>query len=249
MLELLDAGLPRPARGVFTTRAGGGSPLPWDGLNLGWQVADDPARVMAHRSQVAREVGLDPDRVAYARQVHGRGVAVVTEVPDSARAEGLAEVDALVTSTPGTGLVVLAADCLPVLLVDPVAGVVAAAHAGRVGLVAGVLQETLRVMATLGAEPPRITAVLGPAACGRCYEVPDAMAVDVGRAVPGSRSRTPRGTSSVDLVAGAGGLLRAGGVRDVRRTGGCTIEQPDRFFSFRRAGQTGRHGGLVWLAA
>jgi YfiH family protein len=249
VLDLLDAGLPHPAAGVFTTRAGGGSPLPWETLNLGWHVEDDPDRVVAHRALVAEEVGLEPGRVAFARQVHGSGVAVVDEVRTDARGPGVEGVDALVTTVPGLGLMVLAADCLPVLLADPVAGVVAAAHAGREGLVAGVLQETVRIMAELGADPARTSAVLGPAACGRCYEVPDAMAEDVGRAVPGSRGRTRRGTSSVDLAAGAEALLQAVGLRDVRRTGGCTIEQPDRFFSYRRDRHTGRHGGLVWLPA
>ncbi len=176
--------------------------------------------------------------------MHGAGVAVV----DRALAGAVPGVDALVTTTPGLGLVVLAADCLPVLLADPAAGVVAVAHAGRNGLVRGVLQETLAAMAGLGASAARTSAVLGPAACGRCYEVPAAMAADVERAVPGSRSTTRAGTAGVDLTAGAVAVLTRAGLADVRTVGGCTLEQPDLFFSYRRDGRTGRHAGLARLS-
>jgi polyphenol oxidase len=177
------------------------------------------------------------------RQVHGTGVAVV-DAPD---ASGVPDVDALVTTTPGLGLVVLAADCLPVLLADPDAGVVAVAHAGRAGLAAGVLPAVLDAMADHGATAAGTTAVLGPAACGRCYEVPAELADAVEAAVPGSRATTSWGTPSLDLTAGALGVLRAAGVRRATAVGGCTLEQPGRWFSYRRDGVTGRHAGLVRL--
>ena len=183
---------------------------------------------------------LGLDALVFADQVHGTAVAVV----DGPRAAAVAATDALVTATPGLGLVVMAADCLPVLLADPGAGVVAAAHAGRAGLAAGVLQQTLAAMRDLGARD--VTAVVGPAACGRCYELPEELADEVGAAVPGSRSTTRAGTPAVDLTAGAVGVLRDAGVA-VTTAGGCTIEQPDRFFSYRRDGRTGRHAGIVWL--
>jgi YfiH family protein len=174
-------------------------------------------------------------------------VAVVDRSSARARNGGVADVDALVTREPGLGLVVLAADCLPVLLADSAAPVVAAVHAGRQGLAAGVVQAALAVMQQLGADPRTTTAVLGPAACGGCYEVPPELAAQVEAAVPGSRSTTTRGTDSVDLVAGATAVLRGAGLTDVRAVGGCTLEQPERFFSYRRDGRTGRHAGLVWL--
>jgi YfiH family protein len=156
-----------------------------------------------------------------------------------------AGVDALVTSTPGLGLVVLAADCLPVLLADAGAGVVAAAHAGRQGLLAGVLEATLAQMQALGATAGGTTAVLGPAACGACYEVPQDMADDAEHRLPGSRATTRQGTPSVDLVAGARTVLHGAGVEAVTAVGGCTLEQPERWYSYRRDRTTGRHGGLV----
>lgn len=247
-MHLLPAGLPRPAVGAFTTRAGGTSAAPYDALNLGLHVQDDGGRVHANRALLAAAAGLDPGDLVLAEQVHGAGVAVVDRACSRGRDGGVAGVDALVTATPGLGLVVLAADCLPVLLADPAAGVVGAVHAGRQGLVAGVLQAAVTAMAGLGATAAGITAVVGPAACGRCYEVPAEMADDVERAVPGSRATTRSGTASVDLAAGAVAVLTGAGLSDVRTVGGCTLEQPERFFSYRRDGRTGRHAGIAWLA-
>lgn len=239
---LLDAGLPVPARGAFALRSGGTSTAPYSSLDLADHVGDDRACVAANRERVRRAIGAAT--LVFAEQVHGRGVAVVDSPAGPLAHPG---VDALVTATPGLALVVLAADCLPVLLVDPVAGVIGAAHAGRQGLVDGVLQATLAAMGGLGASVDRLVAVLGPAACGGCYELPEALADEVGAQVAGSRSTTRHGTASVDLVAGATSLLAAAGVGAVRTVGGCTIEQPRRWFSYRRDGRTGRHAGLVVL--
>ena len=242
MTALLRAGLPAPAAGAFTTRTGGTSAAPYDSANLGTHVGDDARAVAANREAVRAATGVEA--LVFADQVHGRAVAVV----DGPRPDAVPATDALVTTTPGLGLVVLAADCLPVLLADPDARVVAAAHAGRAGLAGGVLQATLEVMARLGADPGRTIAVIGPAACGRCYELPAELADEVEAAVPGSRATTWAGTASVDLTAGAEGVLAAAGVAHVAAVGGCTLEQPDRFFSYRRDARTGRHAGVVWLA-
>ena len=243
MLQLLPAGLPAPAAGFFTGRSGGASAAPYDALNLGSHVGDRPEAVADNRARLAAAAGLPEAALVVMQQVHGADVAVVDRpVPD-----GVPAVDALVTATPGLGLVVLAADCLPVLLADPAAGVVAVAHAGRQGLVAGVLQAVVGAMADLGARPGRTSAVIGPAACGRCYEVPLELADAVAAVVPASRSTTRTGTPAVDLVAGARAVLQDAGVGAVSELGGCTIEQPDRWFSYRRSGVTGRHAGLVRL--
>lgn len=246
-LDLLDAGLPAPAHGCFTGRAGGRSVEPWLGLNLGLHAEDEPRRVLGHRELVAAALGVAD--LVFAEQVHGAGVAVVDSSSSRARQRVMAGVDAVVTREPGLGLVVLAADCLPVLLADPDAGVVAAVHAGRQGLVAGVLQATVQAMAGLGADPARTTAVLGPSVCGSCYELPEAVADQVQRQVPGSRSTTRHGTPAVDLAAGAQAVLGTAGVPVVTRTGGCTLEQPERWYSYRRDGRTGRHAGVVRLQA
>lgn len=245
MLDLLAAGLPLAATGVFTTRSGGTSLMPWNALDLAYHVEDDPDRVTANRVLLAAALGLAGGDVVYMEQCHGTGVAVV-ERPARLGVEGIPGVDALVTRVRGVALAVLAADCLPVLLVDPVAGVAAAAHAGRQGLVAGVLQEVLGVMAAEGADPARTTAVIGPAVCGRCYELPQETAQRVATAVPGSAATTRNGAPSADLTVGALRLLGAAGVT-ASAVGGCTVEQPARFYSHRRDGRTGRHAGLVML--
>jgi hypothetical protein len=205
-------------------------------------VGDDPADVAANRSRVARELGVDEDRLVWMNQVHGSGVAVV----DSPQDGPLADTDALVSSTPGLVLGVLAADCVPVLLTDPVAGVVAAVHAGREGLRRGVLPATLSAMASLGARARHVTALLGPAVCGACYEVPQAMQAEVAAVAPAAAVRTRRGTAGLDLRAGLAEILGRAGVTEVVQDPRCTVEDP-QLFSHRRDGVTGRQAGLVWL--
>lgn len=239
MLELLDAGLPAPARGVFTTRQGGVSRPPWDSLNLAVHVDDAFAKVQDNRALLVEELGVDG--LAFGKQVHGSGVRVVRGLSKKT-SRGFDDTDGLVTSVPGLALVMMGADCLPVLVAG--GGVVGAAHVGRGGLVRGVLLELVRVMGAEGASD--LTAVIGPGICGACYEVPASMAGEVEKAVPGTRSTTTAGTTGLDLAAGAIAQLAGLGI-PVTSVGGCTLEQPDRFFSYRRDGQTGRHGGVVWL--
>lgn len=239
-VPLTQARLPAPAWGAFTTQAGGGSSAPFSSLNLSMTVGDDVEDVQANR--VALQGVADVQTLVFGEQVHGADVAVV-----GARQSGtVACVDALVTTAAGIGLVVLAADCLPVLLADPVARVAGAAHAGRRGLTAGVLQATVTAMVRLGAAPSRLQVRLGPAVCGGCYELPAELADEVGRTVPGSRSTTRAGTPSIDLAAGARAVLHGLGIGQVEQVGGCTIEDV-RQFSHRRDQPTGRHAGIIAL--
>jgi len=231
----------RPRR-VVTDRRGGTSAAPYDTFNLGAHVGDDAAAVAANRARVARELRVSEDRLVWMTQVHGTGVAVV-DGPQQGPVPG---VDALVTATPGLVLCVLVADCVPVLLADPVAGVVAAVHAGREGVRQGVVPAALAAMTRLGARPGDVTALLGPAVCGACYEVPAAMQAELARVVPGAAVRTRKGTPGLDLRAGLDARLRAAGVPEVVHDPRCTVEDP-RLFSHRRDGVTGRQAGLVWL--
>lgn len=231
----------RPRR-VVTDRRGGRSLPPYDSFNLGDHVGDDPDAVAANRDRVARELGVDRDRLVWMSQVHGTGVAVV-EGPQDGPAP---VVDALVTATRGLVLCVLVADCVPVLLADPVAGVVAAVHAGREGVRQGVVPAALSAMASLGARARHVTALLGPAVCGDCYEVPDAMQAEVARVAPAAAVRTRQGTAGLDLRAGLDERLRAAGIPEVVHDPRCTREDPT-LFSHRRDGTTGRQAGLIWL--
>ncbi|MFF3390521.1 peptidoglycan editing factor PgeF [Streptomyces sp. NPDC002669] len=229
---------------AFTDRWGGVSAAPYEELNLGGAVGDDPAAVLANRERAAHDLGLDPARVVWMNQVHGRDVVVVDG--PWGEAEEIPAVDAVVTARRGLPLAVLTADCTPVLLADPVAGVVAAAHAGRPGLVAGVVPAAVEAMTGLGAEVSRIVARTGPAVCGRCYEVPAEMRAEVARSVPAAWSETSWGTPAVNVVAGVHAQLEALGVEDRRASPVCTLESSDHF-SYRRDRTTGRLAGYVWL--
>ncbi len=232
------------ARFAFTDRWGGVSAAPYAELNLGGAVGDDPQAVRTNRELAAKALGLDPADVVWMNQVHGRDVAVV----DGPWRDGADEpcVDAVVTSRRGLALAVLTADCTPVLLADPVAGIVGAAHAGRPGLVAGVVPATVEAMTGLGADPARITARTGPAVCGRCYEVPETMRAEVAAVVPEAYATTGRGTPAVDVVAGVAAQLARYGVQMREHSHICTLESADHF-SYRRDRTTGRLASYVWL--
>lgn len=224
---------------AFTTRTGGVSRPPYDSLNLGTHVGDDPAAVAANRRTVARAVGVRA--LVVATQVHGCDVVHVTgpwdgEVP---------EADALVTTSPGLALGVLVADCTPVLLAAPDQGVIGVAHAGRQGMAAGVVLALVEAMRQLGARG--LVARLGPSVCPRCYEVPAALREQVAARVPVAASVTRHGTPALDVAAGVLEQL-APHCTDLLQRPGCTSERPD-LYSYRRDGTTGRAAGLVWLAA
>jgi YfiH family protein len=226
---------------VFTTRDGGTSAPPWDSLNLAVHVGDAHAKVQANRELLAAEAGVVG--LAFGKQVHGAGVRQVSGLSKKT-SRGLDDTDALVTTTPGIGLVIMGADCLPLLLTS-VSGtpIVGAAHVGRGGLIAGVVGLVVSAMRGLGAT--ELVAVLGPGICGGCYEVPGSMAGEVERAAPGSRSTSRAGTVSVDLRRGASSQLKALGVA-CTHVDRCTAEEP-AFYSYRRDGVTGRQAGVVWL--
>jgi YfiH family protein len=226
-----------------TDRWGGVSTSPFQELNLGGAVGDDAAAVRANRGLAATALGLDPADVVWMNQVHGRDVAVVTErQPDGAAPV----VDALVTTVRGLALAVLTADCVPVLLADPVAGVIGAAHAGRPGLAAGVVPAVLAAMIAEGADPAAVTAVIGPSVCGRCYEVPAALRDEVAAVEPAARAETSWGTPALDLPAAVRAQLAGLGVRTAADPRICTLESPDHF-SYRREQRTGRLASYVWL--
>lgn len=189
--------------------------------------------------------------VPFARlvQVHG-DVVVEIEEPwaPGPRDGGVPVADALVTARPRVGLMVRVADCVPILLADPAAGVVAAVHAGRKGVALDIVARAVERMRALGAD--EISAWIGPHVCGRCYEVPEAMREEVATAVPATRAQTSCGTPALDLGAGVTAQLHAAGVPpervvDVHR---CTLED-ETLHSHRRDGEkSGRLAGLVWVA-
>jgi YfiH family protein len=229
-------------RRVVTTRAGGQSRPPYDSFNLGTGVGDDPEAVAANRKRLADELGLQPDHLIWMEQVHGRNAEIV----DGPRDTPVEVTDALVTARPGLALVALVADCVPVLLADPDAGVVAAVHAGRVGARVGVVPAALEAMRRAGAAIERVEVLLGPSVCGECYEVPAAMQADVEQHLPGSACKTRQGTAGLDLRAGLWRQLADAGVAKIGIDPRCTVED-NSLFSHRRNGTTGRLAALTWI--
>ena len=243
----------RDARGgvdvAFTDRHGGVSQGSFSSLNLAQSGLDDSAAVEENIRRVTDAFAGTPAPqrpapvVVRMHQVHGADVEII----DADFLESLGsppQSDGLVSTTPGVVLMVRAADCVPVLLADVVTGVVGAAHAGRPGMVAGIVPATVRRMRSLGAN--EIVAWVGPHVCGRCYEVPDAMRAQVSAIVPQAYAETSRGTPALDIGAGVKAQLASAGV-DVVDASRCTIEDAD-LFSYRRQGaESGRLAGLVWL--
>ncbi|MGI9124670.1 MAG: peptidoglycan editing factor PgeF [Mycobacterium sp.] len=229
-------------RRVTTTRAGGVSSAPFDTFNLGDHVGDDPAAVAANRNRLASSIGLPADHVIWMNQVHGDHVEVV----GGPRTDAFDDTDALVTGIPRLALAVVTADCVPVLMADARAGVLGAAHAGRVGAAKGVVLRTLEAMLAAGARAEDISVLLGPSVSGPNYEVPAEMAAEVEASLPGSRTTTPAGTPALDLRAGIARQLVNAGVSAIDIDPRCTVADAT-LFSHRRDAPTGRLASLVWM--
>jgi polyphenol oxidase len=238
-----------PVAVAFTDRLGGVSEAPYDSLNLAALGDDDRSAVTENLRRVMEAfAGTADASAALMHQVHGADVAVVDHDPGPpvAGADGVPQVDGLVTALPGVTLVVRVADCVPILLADLERGVVGALHAGRQGLVSGIVPAGVEAMRGLGAG--ELVAWVGPHICGHCYEVPEGMRADVADAVPESWAETSWGTPGVDVGSGVVAQLRAAGagVVDASR---CTRESPD-LYSYRRDGAgAGRMAGLVRVLA
>ncbi len=256
---LLDPG----AGGVgvaFTDRWDGFSGPQLGPLNLGRTDADDIGLVERNLDAVRDRLGLGglrrggPLPLIALHQVHGTAVLQVDEelvaawgprshLGEPAGQPPLRMADAAVTALAGVALCVRVADCVPVLLADRRAGVIAAAHAGRVGFAAGVLPATVDAMRDSGARD--VEAWIGPHICGRCYEVPQAMADELALTHPQAVTRTSWGTPAIDLGAGCAGQLEHLGVR-VARLDPCTRTNP-QFHSHRRDSlRAGRQAGIIW---
>lgn len=235
---------PGRVRRVITDRRGGASSGDFASFNLGDHVGDAPGAVSTNRARLARRIGLPQSDVVWMDQVHGTRIARVTRSTGGA----VPATDGLVTDRPGLALAVLTADCVPVLAADEVAGVIGAVHAGRKGAVDGIIPSLIGAMTSLGADAERITVLLGPAATGRHYELPDELADEVEAALPGSLTRTVAGTAGVDLRAGIRVQLAGLGVSRVDADPRCTIAE-ETLFSYRRQGRTGRQASVIWRQA
>lgn len=237
-------------RHAFLTRQGGVSEGPFATLSAGLRSGDDPVRVAENRARAAAALGFRPEQLIVGRQVHGTDCLIVRE---PWAADAAPDADALATDRPGLLLGVMTADCAPVLLADPAAGVVGAAHAGWKGALAGVLERTVEAMAGLGADPGRVAAAVGPAIVQASYEVGpefearflDGDPASAGRfgPVPGSDRRL------FDLKGYAAERLSRTGVGRVELLPHDTCADEGLFFSFRRATRRGEARFGVQLSA
>jgi hypothetical protein len=232
--------VPGRVRCLSTTRGGGVSVGPYAGLNLAAHVGDEPERVHRNRERLRVELGL-PAEPCWLTQVHG------TSVVDAGVGEDAPRADASFTARPGVVCAVLTADCMPVVFALRDGGRVGIAHAGWRGLVAGVLEATLRAMEAPAGE---VVAWLGPAIGPRAYEVGTEVReafVEADRAAAEAFTPTGEGRWLADLYRLARQRLAAAGVSEVWGGEHCTWSDPARFFSFRRDGATGRMATLVWI--
>ena len=214
-------------------------------LDLQW-AAEKSAGFAAALADVESATGVTFARL---HQVHGDDIVAIAEPWPAGPVDSVPSADALVATAPGIGLMIRAADCVPIVLADPAAGVVGAVHAGRRGVELDVVTRTVEQMRARGAGSAEgaITAWIGPYVCGRCYEVPAEMRTEVAAIVPATRAETSWGTPALDLGAGVAAQLTAAGVAVVDASR-CTLED-ESLHSYRRdAAESGRLAGLVWLA-
>ncbi len=258
--DLIEVDLGPGARGYFTARGLRARPVVhgedadaavrgsdeetgvYSGWNLALHVGDDPQRVRAHRHRLEELLGLEPGRhLAWMDQVHSSVVA-------AARVEQTPTADALVLDARAAGApagcCVLVADCVPLLLASQDGSLTAAVHAGRRGMLDGVVPATIEALRCAGALPADLWAAVGPSICGSCYEVPDHMRTLSAQREPACASRTSWGTPGLDVAAGVIAQLERAGVGRISASQWCTYEDP-RFYSFRRDGTTGRLAGVV----
>ena len=252
-LELLSWDVLTGAEAYVTTRAGGVSAGPYESLNMGLAVQDDPAAVLENRRRVADAIGADPGDFVFTRQVHGRGVRIVDAGDRGTGAfgydESVPEADVLVTADPSVVLAILTADCTPVVLHDPVAGVLGAVHAGWRGTVARACAAAVEAMTGLGASPGSIIAALGPAIGADRYQVGDEV-TDAARSAFGtvadsvmaSTVTRPDGTGRwlFDLAAANRLVLREAGLADRNIHTTQYVTGDGTFFSDRSARPCGR---------
>ena len=245
---------------AFSTRRGGVSQPPYATLNLGQSVGDDPQAVQVNRRRFFGAFGIAPPQVVRVRQVHGDGVLIVD--PALAEREGFPQVllderyefDALITDLAGLALVVSTADCLPILIHDPVQGAAEAVHAGWRSTAKRIAAKAVRALGkAYGTDPADCRVAIGPGIRGCCFEVDRPVIEAMGRALPTweAHARPSRaGHWRIDLAGVNRAILQEAGVRPerVEDLDLCTACRTDLFFSHRaEKGCTGRMMNLIIL--
>ncbi len=233
---------------TFTTRHGGQSKIPYDSNNIAFHVGDNETDVLANHQYLADALGYDIDRLIHMRQIHSDHISIVDESFDFNTPP---ECDALVTNTPNLPLMVMTADCTPILLYDPKRKVIAVVHAGRAGAFNNILSKTIKSMRkSFQSNPTDITAVLGPSICQPCYEVNDAIHKEAKKLKLAYAVQKKERNCFLDVKTILNKQLRQAGIltahiEDINR---CTACEHDIFFSYRAdEGRTGRMAALIML--
>jgi polyphenol oxidase len=253
-IQLLQWEAPRQIKAMITNRHGGFSQPPFDSLNLGLHVGDDPATVRKNRDALKAVL---PNEPIWLNQVHGTQVIdadASKEIKDACI--DVPSADASVTSTPGQVLAIMTADCLPVLLASGDGKVVGAAHAGWRGLAAGVIEQTVALMRSKQSNGEKaqaeILAYLGPAIGPHAFEVGSEVRDIFLAQNPASAAcfeqLQEKGKYLADIYGLACLRLNALGIEHIEGGGECTLQDPD-YFSYRRDQQTGRMGSFIWIEA
>lgn len=239
---------PGSVRAACTLRGGGVSCAPFDSLNLGAHVGDQPVAVAENRRRVSAALAL-PCEPLWLQQVHGARVVDADATAGSGAAPGAGPADAAVTRLPKRVLAILVADCMPVLFASDDGSCIAAAHAGWRGLASGVLEATIAAMGAMGATGRHLHAWLGPAIGAPFFEVGDevraAFTAHDARAGQGF-VRNGRGRWQCDLGLLARQRLAALGVERIGSAALCTYANAASCYSYRRDGTTGRMAALIW---
>jgi hypothetical protein len=243
--------VPEQIKAFCTTRVGGVSKPPFDGLNLGLNAGDVPVDVLQNRSLLRSILPVDP---CWLKQIHG--VTVSTPAKRNALVNGPYEADASVTNTPNEVLAILTADCLPVLFASKKGDVIGAAHAGWRGLSGGVLENTIQEMCTLSKclIPEDISVWMGPAIGPTAFEVGE----DVLQAFSNQSQvilseafkpvKESPGKYLANLYLLAEDRLRSFGIEKIYGGDFCTVGDPVNFYSYRRDKKTGRFASLIWIS-
>jgi YfiH family protein len=246
-------------RHFISTRLGGYSNSPYNSLNLALHVRDDPDKVLKNRRRLAKAIGIPLDQFTIAKQVHSGNVKVIS---DKLRGSGstdeenaIENADAMVTDVPGICLIILVADCVPMLFFDPARNVIAAAHAGWRGTLQSIALHTLRAMEKhFGCSPQDVLVGMGPSIGPCCYEVGPEVIAQV-KAVFSSykhyiRQESKDGKGYLDLQSANRDQLVQAGIRreNIETANQCTCHNAHIFFSYRHQhGETGRFGAGICL--
>lgn len=244
-----------PAKHAFSTRLGGVSTGVLESLNLSVRRGDAPERVRENWARLSAAAGMDLSGVAYAKQIHSAQVRIVhPEDLQPPELEPRFECDGFVTNCPGVPLAVFMADCIPVLLHDPAAGVIGAVHCGWRGSVRDMIGAAITQMRTLGARPEHIHAAIGPGIGVCCFEVGPEVVEGIERLLGGETAglvrKKPDGKFMVDLKHANARRLTQLGVpgRQIDISEACTMCRPDQFWSHRKTnGRRGVHAAVITL--